>query len=254
MKLNDKKSVTAFINSGNRHIKQMADSHGRITSDVDTLVSAMAEAYASKERAETEPAELARIYSAFSQQYHACFDPEIAKRKWDSFVTITGRKSKAKGFKPVPQKVQDQKDGNGIQYVAINLVAYVEPASSDNSGNSGGGNSGTRRNSNSGGNTQPNIKTPDQARAQMAVWIRQGVITETEMFDAAVSLFKNEAEQRKAFKGCGFLTKHETAAKVAAAVKKQKQVDKEVYTAEVNRANERAKSAVLSANEIKERA
>lgn len=249
MKLSDKKSVTAFINSGKRHIQQSADAHGRITADVSVLVDAIEAEHTAKEKSETAPAELARVYSAFSKQYHSCFDAETAKRKWNSFVTITGRKCKEKGFKPVPQKVQDQGDGDGIQYIAVNIVKHVETASSGNSGNSG-----TRRNNNgAGGNTRPGIKTVDECRAAMAAWVRQKIITETQLFDMACSLFASEADMRKAFAGSGFLTKHQTAVKVSAAVKKQQETDKRAYAAELARANERAKNAAIAAQQIEER-
>ena len=250
MKLSDKKSVTGFINAGRKEIKAMGTQYGKLTERVNVLVSAMAEAYESNDRSENEPEELARIYNGFSEEFAVSFPEDVGKRLWNNFVTVTLRKSKEKGFKPVTQKNKDAKDGKGIVYLAVNLIKHVDtkPASKPASSAPKAKDNGT------GGHTQPHIKNMAECKQAMASWVRQGLITELQLLDMAASLFSSEAELRKAFNGCGVLTKAQTAEKVSRAVKKQQETSKKLYADEIARLKERAANAVITAQQIADRA
>jgi hypothetical protein len=251
MKLSHKKSVDSFINAGRREIKTLGATYGKLTERVNVLVDAMAEAYESNNRKANEPEEIARIYNGFSEEFAQSFDPDEAKRLWNNFMTVTLRKSKAKGFKPMAQKNQDAKDGKGIVYLAVNLVKHVEKKPSSKAA------SETKKpvkDNGAGGDTQPHIKTLNECKAAMAAWVRQGIISEVQLLDMALSLFPSEDEMRKAFNGCGVLTKAQTATKVSNAVKRERVRSQAAFEAEKARLEERAKNAVKSAEEIKARA
>lgn len=168
---------------------------------------------------------------------------------WATYLATTGREFKNQGmvlkFSDGPQISKMEPGDNRFNAVSLEWktekkrAARTSPASKE---------------SNKGGDTKPDIKTIDDCRAAMAAWVRNGTITETQCFDMAVSLFEKETELAAAFAASGFLTKVQAAAKVSAAVTKERKSNYKTFAAEKAQLEARADSAVTSAKEIKARA
>lgn len=177
----------------------------------------------------------------------AVLDDKVKVTYWSTYLATTGREFKDQGMvlKYSGKQVQKLEKGQA-RFDGVTLEWKKQPAKRTARA--------TSKESNTGGDTKPGIKTADEVRAQMAAWVRQGVITETQLFDSAVSLFEKETELAAAFKSSGFLTKQQTAVKVSAAVTKERKVNYKAFEAEKAKLKARAENAVQSAAEIKARA